>query len=95
MHKTKHLVALVAALAMVMLFAVIVAAEAGPTININTASVEELTQLDRVGPKYAERIVAYRNANGPFGSVDDLKNVKGVGDKILDLNRDRITIGQP
>ena len=64
-------------------------------IDINTASVEELTQLNKIGPKTAERIVAYRSANGPFKSVEDLRNVKGVGDKILDLNRDRITIGQP
>ena len=70
-------------------------AAADGKIDINTASTEELTQLNKIGPKTAERIVAYRSANGPFKSVDDLKNVKGVGDKILDLNRDRITIGQP
>ena len=72
-----------------------VAAAADGKIDINAASAEELTQLDKIGPTTAERIVAYRNANGPFKSVDDLKNVKGVGDKILQLNRDRITIGQP
>lgn len=62
-------------------------------ININAASVDELTQLQKVGPKTAERIVAYRQAHGPFKTVDDLKNVKGVGDKILELNKDRITTG--
>ena len=72
-----------------------VVAAADGKIDINTASVEELTQLNKIGPKTAERIVAYRSANGPFKSVEDLRNVKGVGDKILDLNRDRITIGQP
>lgn len=70
-------------------------AAADGKIDINTASAEELTQLNKIGPTTAERIVAYRSANGPFKSVDDLKNVKGVGDRILDLNRDRITIGQP
>ncbi len=64
------------------------------TININTASVDELTQLQKVGPKTAENIVAYRDANGPFKTVDDLKNVKGVGDKILELNKDRISVGK-
>ena len=64
----------------------------GGKVNINTASVEELTQLDKVGSKTAERIVAYRNANGPFKTVDDLKNVKGVGDKILELNKGRISV---
>ena len=62
-------------------------------ININAASVDELTQLQKVGPKTAERIVAYRQAHGPFKTIDDLKNVKGVGDKILELNKERITIG--
>jgi competence protein ComEA len=64
------------------------------TININTASVDELTQLQKVGPKTAENIVAYRDANGPFKTIDDLKNVKGVGDKILELNKDRISVGK-
>jgi competence protein ComEA len=63
-------------------------------ININSATVEELTQLQKVGPKTAERIVAYRDANGPFKTVDDLKNVKGIGDKILELNKDRLTVSQ-
>jgi competence protein ComEA len=65
------------------------------TININTASVDELTQLQKVGPKTAENIVAYRDVNGPFKTLDDLKNVKGVGDKILELNKDRMTVGKP
>lgn len=64
-------------------------------IDINTASIEELSQLNKIGPTTAERIVAYRNANGPFQTIEDLKNVKGIGDKILELNRDRITVGQP
>ena len=63
-------------------------------ININSATVEELTQLQKVGPKTAERIVAYRDANGPFKTVDDLKNVKGIGDKVLALNKDRLTVGK-
>ena len=63
-------------------------------ININAASVDELTQLQKVGPKMAERIVAYRQAHGPFKTIDDLKNVKGVGDKILELNKERITVGE-
>ncbi|MEE4604769.1 MAG: helix-hairpin-helix domain-containing protein [Desulfobacteraceae bacterium] len=72
-----------------------VVATGSDTININTASVDELTQLQKVGPKTAENIVAYRDANGPFKTLDDLKNVKGVGDKILELNKDRMTVGKP
>ena len=63
-------------------------------ININSATVEELTQLQKVGPKTAERIVAYRDTNGPFETVDDLMNVKGIGEKILALNKDRLTVGK-
>ena len=65
----------------------------GAKINVNTASVEELTDLKKVGIKTAERIVAYRQAHGPFETVADLKNVKGIGDKILMLNQNRLTVG--
>ena len=61
-------------------------------ININTASVEELTDLKKVGIKTAERIVTYRQSHGPFETVTDLKNVKGIGEKILVLNQDRLTV---
>ena len=65
----------------------------GATININTATVEELTDLQKIGVKTAERIVAYRQAHGPFETVADLKNVKGIGDRILVLNQNRLTVG--
>jgi len=71
-----------------------VATAAAGKININSATADELTQLQNVGPKIAERIVTYRDANGPFETVDALKNVKGVGDRILELNKDRITVGK-
>ena len=66
----------------------------GAPIDINTATVEELTELKKVGVKTAERIVAYRQAHGPFETVAELKEVKGVGDKILMLNKDRLTVGK-
>ena len=65
----------------------------GAKININKATVEELTDLQKIGVKTAERIVAYRQAHGPFDTVADLKNVKGIGDKILMLNQNRLTVG--
>ena len=68
-------------------------AEVGAKVNINTASVEELATLKSVGAKTAERIVAYRETNGPFNSVDELTNVKGIGEKTLLKNRDRISTG--
>ena len=63
-----------------------------PQVNINTAGVEELTQLKRIGPKYAEKIVAYREANGPFKSADELVNVPGIGPKTLEVNKDIIVV---
>lgn len=62
-------------------------------INVNTASADALAEiLTGVGPKKAEAIVAYREANGPFKDVDDLLQVKGIGPATLEKNRDRISL---
>ena len=89
----KVLIAFLLVCFMVVTLSPIVVAADG-MVNINTASVDELMQLQKVGPKTAERIVAYRDANGPFKSVDDLQSVKGVGEKILELNKGRMTVGE-
>ena len=68
-------------------------AEESAKININSASVQELTQLDKVGEKYAERIVAYRNENGMFKTPEDIMKVQGIGPKVWELNKDRIIVG--
>ena len=67
-------------------------AEDQEKININTATVEELIQLDRVGPRYAEKIVAFRQENGPFKTPEDIMLVAGIGPKTFDVNKDRITV---
>ncbi|MBW1889750.1 MAG: helix-hairpin-helix domain-containing protein [Deltaproteobacteria bacterium] len=92
MYRTKQLIALCMAMAMIMIFAGSAMAEAGPKININTAGVEELVQLDRVGPKYAERIVTYRTENGPFTAPEDIMLVAGIGEKTFEVNKDRIAV---
>ncbi len=51
----------------------------GQVLDINTATESELTALPGVGPSLAARIVEYRNANGPFQTIDDLQNVSGIG----------------
>lgn len=65
-------------------------AGADTKVNINTASAKELMTLSGVGAKVAERIVAYREANGPFKKADELKKVEGVGKGLLERNRERI-----
>ena len=61
-------------------------------ININTASAEELQTLYRVGPKYAARIIEYRELNGPFETPEEIINVSGIGPKTFELNKDRIVV---
>ena len=69
-----------------------VLAVAGP-VNINTATAENLAvNIKGVGKKKAEAIIAYREANGPFKSVDDLQKVKGIGSKILQKNKENLLI---
>lgn len=62
-------------------------------VNINTASAEELETLPGIGPALAERIIAYRETYGLFESVDDLINVKGIGESVLSELRDLASVG--
>lgn len=62
-------------------------------ININTATVEELSAgLKNVGPKYAAAIVAYRESVGPFTSPEEIKKIKGIGDKTFEENKEIIVV---
>ena len=71
------------------------AVEGSGKININTASVDELTQLQNVGQAYAERIVEYREAHDGFNSVEEITEVKGIGPKTLADNIDKLTVDNP
>ena len=65
-------------------------------VDINSADAKTLAQaLDGVGLVKAEAIVAYRNAHGPFESVEDLAKVKGIGPHIIEANREAIVFGKP
>jgi len=61
-------------------------------ININTASLEELEKLPGIGPSKAQAIIDYRTNNGPFKSIEEIKNVKGIGEKTFEKLKDLITV---
>lgn len=61
-------------------------------VNINTATQAELETLPRIGPALAQAIIAYREENGDFATVDDLVNVPGVGEATLAGLRDLVTV---
>jgi len=62
-------------------------------VNINTASAAELGGLKGIGDAKAKEILEYREKNGPFRSVDDLRQVHGIGNKLLEALRPHITVG--
>jgi competence protein ComEA len=67
---------------------------AAETVDINTADAKTIDRvLHNVGPAKAEAIVAHREANGPYKSLEQLAKVKGIGLKTVEKNRDRIQIG--
>ena len=61
-------------------------------VNINTADLQTLMTLDGIGEAYAQRIIDYRNANGPFQSIAEITNVSGIGVKRFDAIKDDITV---
>ncbi len=61
-------------------------------INLNTATKEQLTLLPGIGEVLAERIIRYRDAQGPFKKVHDLLKVEGIGEKKLDAIIDYLTV---
>lgn len=78
--------------ALMMAWAVPVMAGDASKVNINEASVEELITLDGIGEAYAKRIIEFRDKNGPFQKPEDLLKIKGIGEKILIANQDRIIL---
>lgn len=67
--------------------------EQSTKVNLNAADAETLRRdLFGIGAAKAKAIVAYRESNGPFASVDELLEVKGIGKALLEKNRDRVVI---
>ncbi len=68
---------------------------AGP-VNVNTAGAEELAQeLNGVGLKKAQAIIAYREEHGPFVDIAQLAAVKGIGERLLERNLDNVRLSDP
>ena len=65
---------------------------AAEKINLNTATLEELMTLDRIGPNYAQRIIDYRETHGAFEQIEEIMKVKGIGPKTFEANKDKITV---
>lgn len=66
--------------------------QTGGKVNINTADQAQLDTLPGIGPAYAQRIIQYREINGPFKTIEDIKQVSGIGDKRFEQLKDLITV---
>ncbi len=64
----------------------------GGKVELNAATLEQLETLPRIGPSLAQRILDWRQQNGRFASVDDLKNVSGIGDRTFAGLKDQVTV---
>jgi competence protein ComEA len=92
MLKIKKTLSLLSIFAVLMMFSVNVYAQEKGKVNINTATVKELVQLKGVGNQYAQKIVEYRQAKGPFQKPEDIMKVQGVGQKTWEMNKGVIVI---
>jgi len=69
-------------------------ADAGARVNVNAASADELAALPGIGPAKARAIIEHRTTD-PFHRPEDLRKVKGIGEKVYDQVKDHITVGEP
>jgi competence protein ComEA len=89
--RRKRFIVFCLVLAVMMALVSVSLAQDAEKININKASAVDLAQLKRIGPKLSERIVEYREKHGPFERPEDIIQVRGIGPKTFELNKDRIT----
>ena len=68
------------------------AASAGAVVNLNTATATQIATLPGIGEKAAQRIIEYREKNGGFKKIEELMNVKGIGEKSFLRIKDRLTV---
>ena len=90
----KSFISLVLAVFLITAFAPLAVSEE-TKLDLNKASAEELVQLKGIGQSYAERIIKYRENNGPFVQVEDIMKIKGIGSKIFESIKHQIVIEVP
>ena len=83
-------IAMLVALLMVFAFTAPVTGQDTERVNINKASAAELAKLQEVGPKFAVRIIEYRQKYGPFKLTEELMEIRGIGPRTYDRIRDQI-----
>jgi competence protein ComEA len=93
--KRTAMVATIITVALMMVWAIPALADDMGKVNINTATREQLMTLDGIGQSYADRIIEYRQKNGPFHSPNDIVKIKGIGQKMFEVNKDRIIVQNP
>ena len=71
----------------------LVSSAAVAALNLNTATKDELVALPGIGPAKAQAIVEYRTQHGPFRSLDELRKVKGIGEKLFLQLKPELTLG--
>jgi competence protein ComEA len=62
-------------------------------VNLNSATAAQIASLPGIGPKTAELVVQYRTKNGPFKKIEEIMNVRGIGEKSFLKIKDRLTVG--
>ncbi len=82
-------------LAVLILLSLPVMLFAAEDVDINTADKEALMTLSGVGESFAEKIINYRERNGAFETVQELTQISGIGQSLIEKNKDILTAGQP
>ena len=93
-NRTKATLILLLAAAFMVFSGTLLPVGAAGKIDINSATLEQLTEIKGIGPTIAQRIIDYREEKGLFKTIDELMNVKGIGPKTLADISDMVTVAE-